>query len=203
MGATRMPDTDAAARAEEIAQRGAASVPALDERMRANMLNESSTLSFSGASGAVGPYGVRQEMSVCRDIPEDGVIRKAAEELRHYLSPLLGAGGSACNPPTAFRFNELVLQRYPAGSRGITPHRDGKRYRCLVAIAVISGSGTFAVCRDRSGAEPHSVDARPGRVVLLRAPGFRGIEARPYHFVSDVSEERTVLTLRFDSSSKQ
>lgn len=186
---------------DEIAEAGAASVPALDEAKREALLQECAALPFAAASGSVGSYGVRQSMEVCREVPANSALWECTSELDHTLSRVFGTAGSGCCDDPEFSMNELVLQRYPAGSGGISPHRDGKRFRCVIGILVLGGDGNFALCADREGNEARPLDGRPGRLILLRAPGFRGIEARPFHFVSEVRSERTVLTLRYDTRS--
>jgi len=105
------------------------------------------------------------------------------------------------NPlPEGFRVNDLILQRYAPGSRGITPHRDHLRYRGLVLIVVLSGDGQFCVCTDRSGREAQSIAAAPGDLLLMRAPGFGESEIRPFHFLTAISRERLSFGLRWDSS---
>jgi hypothetical protein len=186
-----------------LEESGATSVPALSEGLRGTLLQESSRLPFRSASGQVGSYGVEQEMAVCNEIPAPSTLRDAAAAIEEALRKLIRNGAGSCDDDEAFTFNELVLQRYPAGSSGISPHRDGTRFRCVIGILVLSGTGTFAVCRDRAGTDPLPVDARPGRLVLLRAPGFNGMEERPFHSVSDVTEERVVMTLRYDRRVQQ
>jgi hypothetical protein len=154
----------------------------------------------------VGDYDVRQELEVCRSVPEDSIFAQVQRQLEEELNEAFGRVEPLPWPDEEMerlRFNEAALQRYPSGSLGLSPHRDGKRYRFVIAIVVLSGKGTFAVCDDRAGTNPHPVAAEPGRCILLRAPGFRGIEKRPFHYVSDVTEERLVLTLRYDSRREQ
>ena len=97
---------------------------------------------------------------------------------------------------TPLRFDDLVLQRYRVGELGITPHRDGLRYVNLAALFTLSGEARFGLCASRDGARATEIDAAPGTVILLRAPGFRGGSERPFHFVSDIRARRYSFGLR-------
>ncbi|NBD33624.1 MAG: hypothetical protein GVY17_11830 [Cyanobacteria bacterium] len=98
----------------------------------------------------------------------------------------------------------MVLQTYESGSLGITPHRDGKRYKNLVCVFVLEEEGKFYVCRDRAGNDPIEIDASVGNVLLMRASGFKGInnclaqdeEIRPFHFITNIPIQRYTLALR-------
>ena len=96
-------------------------------------------------------------------------------------------------------FNDLSLQKYPVSNPNrqyaISPHVDHKNCINLVAVIVLKGSASFCVCKDRSGAEPLEIPARPGDLILMRGFGFGG-QDRPFHFVGPVSEERLTFGLR-------
>jgi hypothetical protein len=97
----------------------------------------------------------------------------------------------------ALNFNSMVLQRYEEGTLGITPHKDGLSYINLVCVVVIGGRGSFYVCSDRSGTDAIEIDASPGNVILMRAPGFLGSkDERPFHYVTDIRETRYTFGLR-------
>jgi hypothetical protein len=190
----------------EITDYGATSVPLLDEPVLSSLGEAAEGLPFEQTARTVGDYDVRQELEVCRAVPEEGIFGQVHRQLEDRLNEAFGLADPHPWTDEEMRrlcFNEAALQRYPAGSLGLSPHRDGKRYRVLIAILVISGEGTFAVCDDRAGTNPHPIAAAPGDCILLRAPGFRGIEKRPFHYVSDVTKERLVLTLRHDSRRAQ
>ena len=86
--------------------------------------------------------------------------------------------------------------KYEKGSIGITPHRDGLRYKNMICNFNINGRGRFFICSDRSGKDSKEVDFPPGNLLLMRAPGFFGGNKRPFHYVTDISETRYVLGLR-------
>ena len=98
-----------------------------------------------------------------------------------------------------FRFDDFAIQRYPPGSRGIGIHRDGLRYQHIVVIATLAGQSRLFVVPSRDGGQRRVIDDRPGRIVLLSAPGFAGRtgeEARAFHGVDRVQGGRLSLGLR-------
>jgi alkylated DNA repair dioxygenase AlkB len=101
--------------------------------------------------------------------------------------------------------NEVYVQRYRVGDLGVTPHRDWKRYRYLVAIFTAAGEAEFMLCKNRAGEVLRSWTTTPGSLVLLRAPGFGGVDdGRLLHTVRGPSAgERISVTYRMDSRSGQ
>ena len=182
-----------------------ASVPVLREEARQRLLAEAERYPYTPEPEAVGSGDclVRQQLgSFAAFPPESGFL-----QLRNGLQSLLDKGFATLDwSPfgTPLAFTDLVLQRYPTGSLGITPHRDGLHYANLVCIVVLGGCGRFFVCRDRAGNDPIELDATPGRVILLRAPGFRDSPAtnsvegshRPFHYVTAITETRYTFGLR-------
>jgi hypothetical protein len=130
---------------------------------------------------------------------EDFPPRSLFVEFRDSLQGLFDRYLAEADPApftTPLRLDRTVLQRYPKGSLGITPHRDNLRYINLICVIVIGGRGRFFVCADRSGRDSVEIPADPGRMILMRAPGFQGSSRRPFHYVTDVTEERFTFGLR-------
>ena len=97
------------------------------------------------------------------------------------------------------KFTDIAAQHYPAQSRGIGIHKDGLRYRNVVVIITLAGASSLYGCDDREGAGRQIIDDTPGRLVLLAAPGFRGLAFpadRPLHGVDEIIEARLSLGLR-------
>lgn len=140
---------------------------------------------------------VFQDFQLCYDVPVTHALWGLAESLGRLFRAALSSD-SLVEAPTAFRFNDLIVQRYTAGCRGISPHRDHARYVVVVAILVLSGDGEFCVCQDRSGDAAVEVPARPGDLVLMRAPGLRGAGRRPFHLLRNVTRCRRTVGLRYD-----
>ncbi len=148
-----------------------------------------------------GEREVRQDFEICMPVPDGSLFHACRDALERLLAQTLDVMPA---PPLEAppRLNDLVVQRYPAGSLGITPHRDHLSYRDLVAIVTLAGQARFFVSSDRSGKDAREVPIPPGSLLLMRAPGFAGRDDRPFHFLNDVSEERVCLGLRHDVRSE-
>ncbi len=183
-----------------LAAEDAASLPLLAADELPALLAAAAALSFRTGRREIGsgPAAVRQDFDICMSPPRPGVLWDLAARLEDYLTRALGA---ARPPPLAERLslNDLVVQRYPAGSFGITAHRDHLRYTGLVALILLSGDGRFFVSETRSASAAREIAWRPGELLLMRAPGFAGRTDRPFHYLSDVTSERYSIGLRHDT----
>ena len=112
-------------------------------------------------------------------------------------SALAGAEVDSSGYP--LRLNDLIVQRYPPGCAGSTPHRDHVRYGFLIAIILLTGDGYFGVCDDRQGRESREVDFKPGDLLLMGGPGLIPNFRRPFHFVNGVTDWRRTIGLRYDT----
>jgi hypothetical protein len=183
---------------EEVSSVGATSVGLLEEHFRLALLKEAQEYDYQPEDEIVGSGDrvVRQQVSSFDGFPEDSGYVLLKDSFQDLLERSLAELG-AYPFETALRFNSMVLQRYEEGSLGITPHKDGLRYINLVCVFVIGGRGKFYVCSDRSGRDAKEVDASPGNVILMRAPGFFGAEDnRPFHYVTEIEETRYTFGLR-------
>jgi hypothetical protein len=108
-------------------------------------------------------------------------IKGLRDELIHAVRrDAAGIAGLECWTP-----DEVSVQRYRAGTTGITPHRDQKRYRNLIAVFTVEGSATFTLCKNRAGEPLAQWPAGTGSLVLLRGPGLGGVDdGRPLHAVT-------------------
>jgi alkylated DNA repair dioxygenase AlkB len=184
---------------------GAASLPILTPECREQLGRIAQNLPYQPQAEKVGKPDrvVRQQLAFCQDFSQATLFIKLRDAFQNLLAQSLAHLDSSL-----FYFpidlNSMVLQKYEPGSIGITPHRDGKRYKNLICIFVLEGQGKFYVCRDRAGNNPLEIDASPGNVLLMRAPGFRGIdhslattdEIRPFHFITDIQTQRYTFALR-------
>ena len=141
---------------------------------------------------------VFQDFDVCFPAPRLGVFDDLATGLE---SGLFAAGSELAQNPFAshFRFDDFAIQRYPAGSRGIGIHRDGKRYKHIVVIITLAGQSRLFSTTSRAGEMRQRIDDRPGRLVLLSADGFAGRhdeDARPLHGVDCVRTGRLSIGFR-------
>ena len=142
---------------------------------------------------------VRQDFDVCFPAPREGVF----DGLATCLETVIAEACAAMRPPPfndRLQLNDFAIQHYPKDSRGIGIHRDGKRYRGIVAIVTLEGGSRLFTCDDREGRNARTLDDRPGRIVFLSAAGFAGREAedaRPLHGVDRVTGGRLSLGFRY------
>lgn len=180
---------------DDLSSVGVASFGVLPDDVRQRLLTEASQYQFEPREKVVGKAHVRQELSAFDAFPAQSLFCR----LRDAFQRLLVRHVSLVSPPlfaTPLALNDMVLQRYAPGPIGITPHRDHLHFVNLVCIFTLEGRARFCVCEDRSGSGAREIDSRPGIVVLLRAPGFRGSDIRSLHFLSDIREPRTTFALR-------
>ena len=141
---------------------------------------------------------VFQDFDVCFPAPRIGIFDNLAAVLE---SGLFAAGASLVQNPfeSRFQFDDFSIQRYPAGSRGIGIHRDGKRYKHIVVIITLSGQSRLFATASRNGETRQRINDRPGRLVLLSADGFAGRydeDSRPLHGVDCVRTGRLSIGFR-------
>ena len=195
-------DADALAGAlRAMADKDAIALSFLPEELRLILVAEAPTLAFRRARPVMGEgeRAVYQDFDLTVDFPAASPYRAVAAAVDRAIAVAAARIDPSPLPP-GFCLDDLILQRYRAGSAGITAHRDHLRYRGLVAILVVSGDGRFRLALDRSGAGAHGVAAAAGDLLLMRAPGFAGSQARPFHSLSDITRERLSFGLRWDSS---
>lgn len=193
------PDLLAAAIAR-LVREDAVSLPLLPPEACTALVEEGRALTLRPARPVVGEgaAAVYQDFELTMDIPPGSRFRGLAAA----LEDLIAAASGRIDPPPLdgpFRINDLVLQRYPAGGRGITPHRDHMRYAGLVAIVVLAGRGRFSVCANRAGDDAREIASLPGNLVLMRGPGLFGRSDRPFHMLSNVAVERWSFGMRHDT----
>jgi hypothetical protein len=189
----------------ELADIGGTSIALLSEGDRLALLEEAERYSYHPEPESVGSGDriVRQQMGSKSDFPHTSLYFQLRDQIQRLLDEKT-AGADPAPFEIPLRFNDLSLQNYRAGSLGITPHRDGSKFINLICIVVIGGQakrraqrgGRFFICDDRSGRGAKEVDASPGRAILLRAPGFKGIQDRPFHFITEIRAERYSLGIR-------
>lgn len=195
-------EKEAKALAQAIArlpEEDAVSLPWLGPRAIRELADETQRLAYRPAKAVIGEGEKRvwQDCEVSCAVPWNGPLAACAGDLQTAIGEALAM--LTPHPlPERFRINDLIVQRYPKGSGGITPHRDHIAYRGLISVFTLSGSCRFAVCHDRSGGAPRAVPAPPGWLVLMRGPGLYGRGDRPFHFVDRFTEPRVSVGLRFD-----
>ena len=191
------PDAMAAA-LDRVARKDAAVLPLLASADCRPFVESGADLAFRNAKPVIGEgeRAVYQDFDICLSIPRPHPLWQLTQAVERLVAAALATMASP--PLEALPLNDLVLQRYPPGARGITPHRDHVRYVGLVVIVQLSGDGRFGLCADRSGAGATVLAAGPGDGILMRAPGFAGVKDRPFHFLDGITVERYSLGMRCD-----
>ena len=141
---------------------------------------------------------VFQDFDVCFPAPRIGIFDDLAAELE---SGLFAAGAKLAHNPfkKRFQFDDFAIQRYPADSRGIGIHRDGKRYKHIVVIITLAGRSRLFSTTRRAGEARQRINDSPGRLVLLSADGFaerHDEDSRPLHGVDCVRTGRLSIGFR-------
>lgn len=193
---------EAAAALARLPDEDAVSIPLLSPEACARHVAGTDHLTYRPGRPVVGTgeKSVYQDFEITMDVPADNLLAN----LRTNIETFLNAALEELDPPLLddpLVLNDMVVQRYHAGSLGITPHRDHIRYTGLVAIAVLQGAGRYCISEDRAGTDPREVPGRAGRLILMRAPGFAGRTDRPFHFLTGVDEPRISFGLRHDTQS--
>jgi hypothetical protein len=182
---------------EKLSKHGATSLEILKKDFRILLLKEAQKYPYTEEKEYVGSGEriVRQQMATFRDFPSESLFIILRNSFQALLERHL-ANLEVYPFEVQLNFNSMVLQRYPKGSIGISPHRDGLSYINLICIFNLAGYGRFFICADRSGTESKEITSLPGWVILLKAPGLFGSKERPFHYVTDIRETRYVFGLR-------
>lgn len=175
---------------------GGASVPSFitgDER--GALLEELSRMTLTEQPAEVGAYNVRQSFSSVMSFIPSGKFEqtylRVESCLRIWFDSLTP---SPLREP--LRFTDLVVQQYPPGTIGISPHHDGKSFVNIIAVLVLEGQGRFAFCNDREGNGARNISNEPGDLILMRGVGFDGSDFQPFHFVDSITSKRTTFAMR-------
>ncbi|MBK1697263.1 hypothetical protein [Rhodovibrio salinarum] len=192
-------DTALAAALDRVARDGAAAVPALSRSGRHELIQAATALDFRTARPVVGEgdRAVTQCFEIADEVPAASPLGTLAAELADRLNAALARPETPSCPPIVL--NDRVVQRYPATTVGISPHKDHVRYVHLVVNLVLQGAAPFYICPARSFDHALEITGQAGDALLMRAPGFAGSDHRPFHAVGAVMQERLVLGLRQDS----
>ncbi len=176
---------------------GAASVPLLRDDGRERLLEAALRGVYRTSRETVGSGEniVRQGMDCCAVFPDDSPFHAFTAAFQTLVDEAL-AGLDDDPFATPLKFDDKMLQRYAAGSIGITPHRDSARYINLACLFTLAGDARLYLCADRAGSEMREIDHAPGSVVFLRAPGFLGSDERPFHTTTEIGVGRVSFGLR-------
>jgi hypothetical protein len=161
------------------------------------LLAEALNLEWRKAVEFVSASKVEQDYWVAGTLATESSFRLLAAETANWIN----GWGAADFGGATLRFNEMRVQRYEANSFGITPHRDGLWCKMVIGLFILEDGGRFGLCDDRTEAkEPinaRALQMSAGDLVLMRAPGFRGENTQPMHFVDNVRTRRITYGLRY------
>ena len=143
---------------------------------------------------------VYQDFELDYEVPREHRFWRIAEALQSVFGPLLDDSPreSLSDNGPGFRLNDLIVQRYPPGCAGISPHRDHIAYRMVILILLLSGDGDFRIHPERDEAEGTIIDFQPGQLLMMGAPGIASDFVRPFHSVRNVTTVRRTIGMRFD-----
>ena len=143
---------------------------------------------------------VYQDFELDYEVPREHPFWRIAEALQNVFGPLLDSflPEARSDSDTNFSLNDLIVQRYPPGCSGISPHRDHIEYRVIILILLLSGDGDFRVHTERSETEGSVIDFQPGQLLMMGAPGIAPGFVRPFHSVRGVTAVRRTIGMRFD-----
>ena len=164
----------------------------------ASMIADTADLSFRAATPVVG-NNVHQDMEVCFPAPRIASFEACASLLEDLVCDWPDFDTSIAKP---FALNDFAVQRYGPQSKGIGIHKDGLRYRNLVFIICLDGVSRLFHCQDRQGHKKIAINDAPGRIVILKAPGFVGFDPdrRVLHGVDRISKGRLSIGFRCEAS---
>lgn len=180
----------------------AASAPFIDKIGLEFLLDEVTALPFRRARTKVivnEKTVVTQDFELCSDLPAAGAFWHCVKTFERRFNKALAAM-VPCPVTSPLRLNDVMVQRYASGSKGISPHRDHIRYRGLIALLVLSGHGRYFICKDREGSAAREIPASPGYLILMRAPDFANRKDRPFHYLTDITSERYSFGIRYNST---
>jgi hypothetical protein len=187
---------------EALREVEALALPFLTEPARLHLLGESERIGYRPARPTVGPpeRQVIQDFEVALDFPRFPPESPFSRFARLFEELTAEALARLDPPPYGRRliYNDVMVQRYAAGCRGITPHRDHLRYEGLVALFPLSGQARYCLCADREGSDPIEIPTAPGDLILMRGWGLHVFTERPFHFLDRVTKDRVSLGLRYD-----
>lgn len=161
-----------------------------------SLVSYTQNLEWRRARALVG-NGVHQDFDICLPAPRRGGLAQLAAMLESQLADIAARRDNLFDGPV--QLNDLAVQRYAPGSKGIGVHRDGARYRNLVCIVTLAGTSRLFIANDRQASQKTMIDDRPGHLVLLAAPGFCGLadpKRRPLHGVDQIRAGRLSIGLR-------
>ncbi len=175
------------------------SIPILSQDFRTSLLAEAKKVSLRSCRESIGtgPNVVYQRMLLQDNINPSGLFGLLVKEFQLLFNEAIQGLNLFTDEVV---FNDWILQKYELGEVGITPHRDRIDYRHVVCLFVLAGKGRYCVSEDRLRLNEQEIANLPGDVVMMPAPGYIGLQQRPFHYLEKITEERYVFGLRHDET---
>ncbi len=175
------------------------SLPILSRELCDSLLAEAKQYPLRLARNTVGTgeRRVYQDMLLQDQLKENSLFIELVKEFQKLFDAAMSYTSQFSAPVV---FNDVMIQKYPVGSGGITPHRDRTDYRHIICLFVLDGFGRFYVSDDRNKTNAIEIANLPGDVVLMPGPGFVGLNERPFHYLENITSERWIFGLRHDQS---
>jgi hypothetical protein len=143
-------------------------------------------------------YGeVEQDMLMCRLTESDLLNSPISDLMSKYVEFRNGPELSCRIAPVDLSKLYVVSNLYPAGSRGITPHRDLTTCENLVAVYVLYGDAPFYTADDKQYNGEIAHPAPVNSLILMRAARCPDEQKmRPVHYIKPLVNERCVIVFR-------
>lgn len=178
-----------------IFEQGAVSIhDLLKKDVVADMQYELEGLEPEPQPETAGSVGVKQDFSLLPMPGIQSVTHDVCVSAEMLVNDMLHADGYKGEH---LHFNSTRIQRYEAGSAGITPHRDFASDKLLVVLIPVMGEGRFCICKDREGSGARELRSAPGDLILMRGYGFLGAKMGPFHFLDSIASTRISIGLRY------
>jgi|SRR5215211_1071730 len=153
---------------------------AIDGGMLEDLAREVAALDFARAAPRAG--SVEQDYDfVAFGLPDaEPALPPLLTHLKHEFVALASSPLDAAT----FRPTELYVQRYAPGSRGISVHRDQRRFSRLIVIFSLGAPARFYLHANRRGDIATAFIVESGDLMLLRAPTQPQDPPGPLHSVA-------------------
>ena len=185
---------------QSLEESGAAAFELMNVRTALNVARVVSGYQFVDQAEHYGPRSVVQHFSSCeeKDIPMESPVRNLSKEVQNLILECLKE--HKINPKKVFskplEFNDHLILKYSRHKVGLGAHRDLSKYINLIVSITLRGEAQFNIHDAPDTPSKVAWYANPGTAVMMRAPGFRWSEDRPYHSVTCVRKPRMALILK-------
>jgi hypothetical protein len=160
-----------------------------------DLQDELPRLKFHPQPSTYGKHNVTQNFELAEEFDQQSYLFA----VQMVFERMLNAAFTSSSPwpiSEILHFNEARIQRYQPCKVGISPHRDGAKFINIIALLVLEGAGEFCICDDRDGTNTVAYKNKPGSLILMVGPGFLNENRQPFHYVRNVTTQRTTFAFR-------